>query len=46
MLKTKSAEERLEGYKKSNPREVMDFSREDARKMNLQTKQVTMHGKG
>ena len=46
MLKTKSAEERLAGYGKSNPREIIPFSREDAKGMNLQKKQVTMHGKG
>ena len=46
MLETKSTKERLDGYLKSNPREVMSFTREAARKMNLQTKQVTMHGKG
>jgi hypothetical protein len=31
MLKTQSAKERLDNYYKQNPRECLDFKREDAK---------------
>jgi hypothetical protein len=43
MLKTVSAEERAETYRKQNPREIKPFTREAARKMQPGKTQLGMH---